>query len=40
MMKEYDQNKSLDALLDDPFASPTPQLQPDTRAAKEAHTMI
>ncbi|WDW10920.1 toxic anion resistance protein [Priestia aryabhattai] len=36
MMKEYDQNKSLDALLDDPFASPTPQLQSDTRAEKRS----
>jgi len=35
-MKEYNQNQSLDALLDDPFASPTPQLQPDTRAAKRS----
>ncbi|MED3831471.1 toxic anion resistance protein, partial [Priestia megaterium] len=34
MMKEYNQNQSLDALLDDPFASPTPQVQSDSRAAK------
>lgn len=34
MMKEYNQNQSLDALLDDPFASPTPQIQSDSRAAK------